>query len=320
MLVMRKSQMETFEHLAVKRFEQGLHDHLRNFFPRHVAVLGQAWLSRMVRYSVQRAESRCLETERGIYLYVALMFMLGSRFDEDPQFPWALRETETAAPVSPPSQAVSAAVAKAGETVSGQEDAMPQETAGARIERIYGQAMVFLDQAVGPDNALLQQSLNLFRQLQAFDSLPDTPSIGHRLLLSLQMLAPEKYRLLGEKPLRQTIRHGYENAKRHGLGNERDIMHYLALVFLLGSGFDNDPLYPWAATVLKEAEPAQKGAALREAALKYLVKYPPGCTRRAEQSAVALAKAAKPYRRIIEASPAPLPSPVTPVLPNKVDG
>lgn len=42
-----------------------------------------------MRYGLQRAESRNLQTERDAYLYLALMFMLGSLFDEDPQLPWA---------------------------------------------------------------------------------------------------------------------------------------------------------------------------------------------------------------------------------------
>ena len=82
---------------------------------------------------------------------------------------------------------------------------------------------------------------------------------------------------------------------------EYGIMNYVALTFVLGSGFDRDPLYPWAAaSELGQTDPAQRGAMLREAALAYLAKCLPGCPRRAEQSAVALARPAEPYRRIVE--------------------
>ncbi len=101
MLVIRKSQMEVFETIAARRFEEGLLDHFRAFFPQHAAVLGEAQLQRVLRYGLQRAESRGLGTERGIYLYIALMFMLGSRFDEDPQLPWAAREVKEEKPASP---------------------------------------------------------------------------------------------------------------------------------------------------------------------------------------------------------------------------
>ena len=105
MLIIRKSQMAAFEKIAVRRFEDGLLDHLRTFFPEHAATLGEKQLGRVMRYGLQRAESRNLQTERGVYLYLALMFMLGSLFDEDPQLPWAAAPE----PVTPPA-------ATAGET------------------------------------------------------------------------------------------------------------------------------------------------------------------------------------------------------------
>lgn len=309
MLVIRKSQMEVFETIAARRFEEGLLDHFRAFFPQHAAVLGEAQLQRVLRYGLQRAESRGLGTERGIYLYIALMFMLGSRFDEDPQLPWAAREVKEEKPASPkppvPAEAGMAETAPtetAGEAAAGTEGEAPKETADARIERVYGQAMAFLDQTVGPDNEFLRQSLNVLRQSQTFEGLPTAPSFGHRLLLLLQMLAPEKYRTLGEELSRDLVRHGYENAKRHGIATERGIMSFVALAFVLGSGFDRDPLYPWAAALSapEQTDPAKKGAALLETALAHLAKCLPGCPRRAEQSAVILARSTESYRRIVE--------------------
>ena len=305
MLVMRKSQMEAFEKIAARRFDDSLLDHFQAFFPQHAATLGETQLGRIARYGLQRAESRGLKTERAIYLYIALMFLLGSRFDEDPQLPWALRHVEVEkASVAKPEVATEAALAETtAEAVSGKADDAPKETADERIERVYGQAMVFLDQTVGPDNEFLRQSLIVLGQSQIFEGLPTAPSFGHRLLLLLQMLAPEKYQVLGEEILRNLVRHGYENAKRHGMTAEHGIMNYVALAFILGSGFDRDPLYPWAAATLNEpgqVDPTQKGALLREAALAHLAKCPPGCPRRAEQSAVALGRPAEPYRRIVE--------------------
>lgn len=308
MLVMRKSQMEAFESVAARRFEEGLLDHLRTFFPQHAATLGETQLGRIARYGLQRAESRGLKTERAIYLYIALMFLLGSRFDEDPQLPWAARAVEENKPApSKPEVTAESGVAEAtpAETAAEkeQEAETPRETADARIERVYGQAMAFLDQVVGPDNEFLRQTLDVLRQPQIFEGLPSAPSFGHRLLLLLQMLAPEKYEALGEEALRNLVRHGYEAAKRYGITTERGIMNYVALAFVLGSGLDHDPLYPWAAATLSDpglADPAKKGAALREAALAHLAKCVPACPRRAEQSAAILARPAHPYKRIVE--------------------
>lgn len=310
MIVVRKSQMEAFESVATRRFEAGLADHFRAFFPQHAATQGDAQLQKVLRYGLQRAESRGLKTERGIYVYLALMFLLGSGFDQDPQLPWAAREVEREPPapakpeVAPSAAAVAAEPAKpaAGAAAEG-ADETPKETADARIERVYGQAMAYLDRTVGPGNEFMRQSLSVLRQPQVFEGLPAAPSFGHRLLLLLQMLAPEKYRALGEDSLRNLVRHGYENAKRHGIATEHGIMNFVALALLLGSGFDRDPLYPWAAAALSDpgkVDPGAKGALLREAALVHLAKCPPGCPRRAEQSAAVLARSAEPYRRIVE--------------------
>lgn len=293
MLIIRKAQMEAFEKIAVGRFEDGLLEHLHTFFPAHAGTLGEKQLGRVIRYGLQRAASRNLQTERGVYLYLALMFMLGSLFDENPQLPWAAApEPVTPLPVNP------------GET--SEPTPPPTEVPASpdvQIERVYGEAMVFLDQTAGPDNSLLHQTLDRLRQPQVFDGLPAAPSFGHRLLVLLQMLSPEKYQALGDEPLRALVRSGYEAAKRHGFTTEPGMMNYISLAYVLGSGFDRDPIYPWAAATLSDpalAHPAQRSAALRDTALASLAKCPPGCRQRAEQSAAVLKRAAKPWRRIVE--------------------
>lgn len=300
MLVIRKVQMEAFEKIAVRRFEDGLLDHLRTFFPAHAATLGDPQLGRVIRYGLQRAESRKVQTERGVYQYLALMFMLGSLFDEDPQLPWAAaQEPVTPAAANAAESAESTPIPEGAEGAEGEAPESPD----AHLERVYGQAMTFLDQTAGPDNGFLHQTLNLLCQPQVFDGLPAAPSFGHRLLLLLQALAPAKYQVLGEAPVRALVRSGYEAAKRHGFTTEPSMMNYIALAYVLGSGFDRDPVYPWAAATLSDpalVNPAQRSAALREIALAHLAKCPLGCPQRAEQSAAVLEKADQPWLRIVE--------------------
>lgn len=316
MLVMRASQMQAFEKIAVQRFEEGLLEHVRTFFPEHAAALGETALRRVLRYGLQRAESRGLRGERGVYLYLALMFLLGSGFEDDPQLR-ALPVLQTApVPAEPQAQAAAetgTSTASASlSTSSGPAPAVAVaesglETPDQRIEIIYGQASALLDRIAGPEQTPLPLMLNVWRQPQVYEGLSG-PSIGHRLLLLLQMLAPEKYRALGEEALRGLVRLGYENARRQGLSTEPGLMHYVALMFMLGSSFDRDPLYPWAAAVLGDPtlqDAAQKGAALREAALAFLGRCLPVQPRRAAQSAAALTRSDQPYRQIIAAASSP---------------
>ncbi len=327
MLVMRASQMQAFEKIAVQRFEEGLLDHVHTFFPEHAAALGETALRRVLRYGLQRAESRGLRGERGVYLYLALMFLLGSGFEDDPQLR-VLPVLQTApVPAEPQVQAAaetgnstaSASLSTSSlSTSSGPAPAVAEsglETPDQRIEIIYGQASALLDRIAGPEQMPLPPMLNVWRQPQVYEGLSG-PSIGHRLLLLLQMLAPEKYRALGEEALRGLVRLGYENARRQGLSTEPGLMHYVALMFMLGSGFDRDPLYPWAAAVLGDPalqDAAQKGAALREAALAFLGRCLPAQPRRAAQSAAALVRSDQSYRRIIEAASSPARLPQAPL-------
>lgn len=275
MLMIREEQMAAFEQAAVRNFARQVYDYLEPFFPDHYQVLGAEPMREVIRLGMERAEPYQLISERDVYRYVSLMFLLGSYFDEDPQWPWIAELLKDEAP----------------------------ETTLMRMAPVYDQAMSLLDAMVGPDHEYLRQTLGVLRQPQIFDSLPEAPSFGHRLLLLLQALAPQKYQALGEDPLRHLVRHSYGAAKQHGLTTERGAMIYLALAFILGAGFDRDPLYPWAAVVLADpalADPAKKSEALYATAQAQLAKCPPGCPRRADWSKALQKRSTQSYRRIIE--------------------
>lgn len=306
MLVMRDAQLKTFEQVAVERFQGALRVHIQTFFPRHAEVLGQAHLERVIHYALEKAERRNLKTERAVFLYTGLLLMLGSEFEKDPQLPWAVRRPEPVPADAPESRQATASAAAVSEGAAGETDKerlIERKSPDSAIERLYGQAMMFLDQAVGSENQFLQRTVGALCQARIFEEVPSAPSFGHRLLLLLQMLGPERYRAVGEGPLRELVRQGYESAKRYGIVSEQEIMRYIALAFILGSGFAHDPLYPWAGAVLSgsgKINPSQRGVALWQAALDYLSRCLPACPHRAAQSAAALARPDEPYQRIIE--------------------
>ena len=77
----------------------------------------------------------------------------------------------------------------------------------------------------------------------------------------------------GETGLRSAIRLGRERARGYGLGGAASVCSFLTVMFLLGSGFDDDPLLPWASSILRGAarEPEDiTGTRLREGTLAYL--------------------------------------------------
>jgi hypothetical protein len=74
-----------------------------------------------------------------------------------------------------------------------------------------------------------------------------------------------------ERAAAGVIRSGMTAARSRGLTTERGVTLYLALAFLLGIGFADDPQYPFAREVLNDpavTEPRKKTELLYERALE----------------------------------------------------
>ena len=252
MLVIRETQMAAFEQAAIHNFENRMIEHLEKFFPKHCQLLGTEQVRKVIRLGLKQGERYDFVSERNVHLYVGLMFMLGSHFDQDPQLPWA-------------------ANILADENIT---------NPNTRADRLYDRAMAFLNQAVGKDNQYLERALLNARKLPVSTlsrSGDDRQiSFGDYMLKLLYALFPEKYEAVGDPNTRQLIRQGYQTARGYYLTGEQGIAVYVSLMFMLGSGFDSDPQYPWAATVLNDAsltDPAKKGDLLHQEAKAHLEKW-----------------------------------------------
>lgn len=65
---------------------------------------------------------------------------------------------------------------------------------------------------------------------------------------------PNECEQLGEAGLEEFVRYGIKRARAHGFESEYDILRYLNLSVVLGSDFDEDESYPWAAEILSSDE------------------------------------------------------------------
>lgn len=70
----------------------------------------------------------------------------------------------------------------------------------------------------------------------------------------LREFSPQHCKVAGEPAVRQVIRMGMQSAEKYGLTNRGPVRFYIELMFMFGSRFDTDPLYPWAGMVLKDPE------------------------------------------------------------------
>ncbi|KYF80871.1 hypothetical protein BE20_00840 [Sorangium cellulosum] len=64
--------------------------HLQQMFPAYVDVLGDDGTRALVKLGVTRAAAYGIVSERGVCIYVDVMFAFGRDFDSDPRCAWAI--------------------------------------------------------------------------------------------------------------------------------------------------------------------------------------------------------------------------------------
>lgn len=87
MLIIRKEQMKAFENDALRRFEDEMVVHSKEFTPRLCKVIGDEQLRVALRQTMERADTYGFTNRGPIRLYIELMFLYGNDFDTDPQYP-----------------------------------------------------------------------------------------------------------------------------------------------------------------------------------------------------------------------------------------
>jgi hypothetical protein len=243
MLHIRKEQYEELGKISLKRFEDSMVEHIKEFFPENYDALGEAVVRNVIKYGVDRVEAHGFETEPDANMYIDLMFLLGSNFDTDPQLPWVATILE---------------------------DESMDDT--GRIERLYDQAIEYLDQIEGPEDEYLVKALDEVGEI-SFEDLPLAPSdnIKNTIVSSLRKIWPEKCQVVGRDALRNLIRYGEESAHRYRITGQRGLVMYAVLMFILGSGFDTDPQFPWAAGVLKDESIINEASRIDQLYIKAMV-------------------------------------------------
>ncbi|MFY0576308.1 hypothetical protein ACN28S_19850 [Cystobacter fuscus] len=99
------------------------------------------------------------------------------------------------------------------------------------------------------------------------------PDFTDRMMQPLNRVFPNKCHYLGGSTVRQVVQHGIDRAAEQGLRTERGTSVFILIQFVLGSGFVDDPLVPWAPHLfaeLRTMNPSQRADKLYEDALSQL--------------------------------------------------
>lgn len=246
MLVLRPSQMEDLQQVPLLELEDHAFAHLQGCFPARCRKTGERVVREAIRYGIARARRHGFTTYRSVCTYLTLMLWLGSAFDEDPLYPWA----------------------------AGILQGVKTRDEIVRIDMLQGAALRWLDRAEGAENEHLDAAVRRLLD-QDLDALlpPPAGELHEWMLQQLGRLHPEKCRAAGDAPLRRLVRRGAAAGRRHGLTSARGQGVYIGMTFLLGAGFDADPLLPWARRVLDPAQAADQdayGKTLHRAGVAYL--------------------------------------------------
>ncbi len=232
MLVIRADQMKVFEQAALQGFENDMAAHLGKFSPPLCQAIGDEQLHKTIRFGIGRAESHGFTFRGPVRFYLELMFLLGSHFDTDPQYPWAAEILQD-------------------------QDSLPQME---RADLLYGKTVEYRQKVAGPKDAYtikaLKNILALARQSEQRIQI-DSDSALRQQLLSIY---PQKAAFIGDEGLAALSREARDKALSHQFSQSRGTALLFILMFTLGHGCCDDFLYPWISRTLRNEKIPQPDA------------------------------------------------------------
>jgi hypothetical protein len=248
-MIIREEQIKAFKQVRLDVFKEKMLVHLQEYFPEDCGILGEKQTKRVIDYGIAKAEEHGFPSSGDTCRYISLMFLLGSHCDKDPQIPWA------------------------GELLTDKNIVSPR----TRMNLLYEKTLEYLGRIAGPNGEYYKRVLLKVRS-RSFEAF--TQKGGGDITLSmgpfLKDLYPQKYQELGEERVAAVTGLAQQQAGMYGLVTREGFLVYAGLMFLLGSHFDLDMLYPWAAAVLNDqvvTDPELKGRKLFNQTISMVEQY-----------------------------------------------
>jgi len=224
MFVIQHKQLTAFKGAAFKKFENEMVRHIKSFFPSHFTMIGEDEVRATIEYGYQKAKEYGFSTQRNVCLYLNTMILLGSNFNIDPQYPWAK------------------------EILFGNE---PEPE--MRIDKLADKTLELVHSITGEQHIHLNRALLHLHHNgnDFFDAIMNKSHYGYWYYL--EKLYPKKYEVIGAGNINAMVKMGKVKAFQYNFQTEPGMLLYVVLMFVLGSGFDRDPQYPWAERILADA-------------------------------------------------------------------
>jgi hypothetical protein len=243
-MIIRQQQMERLGEGMLRSFENEMVAHLAAFSPPLFRAVKDEQMRHAIRLGMARAAERGITYRGPIRLYLELMLLFGSRFDTDPQYPWA------------------------GEIL---KDPAPQMD---RAGRLYEKTREYRKQVTGAQDAYTLAALRKISALARQELPISLVNFVPDMLQQFGIVYPEKAAYVGENGLKLLIESGLHAAQGFGLSSTpRALTLTVVLMFAFGHGCFEDPLYPWigeTATNVVFEDPDARAKRLERRSLTWL--------------------------------------------------
>jgi hypothetical protein len=237
--------MKVFEEAAWRQFEDEMVVHCKKspIRARLCKTIGDDQLRVAIRHGIKRATDYGFTYRGPVRLYIELMFLFGSGFDTDPQYPAIARFLNTDA------------------------DQMQ------RAEQIHQWVLDYQEQVYGPE------AVNVRKALEALSDLAQKPvtfsadDFVPAMLQEMHHAFPRKAAYIGAGGLTALIHEGRSEARKYRFPTVRGEGLIVTLKFGFGHGCTDDPLYPWISRTLNDEkiiDPAARAERLEKKAVTWL--------------------------------------------------
>ena len=144
--------------------------------------------------------------------------------------------------------------------------------------------MAYLDEVSGVNNEYIDQAQRtLLNQPPVVVSEHTSREFEQEVLDRLRIIWPQKYSYLKQATALELIRYGVETMRRYEISTPAGALIGIVAMYMLGSGFDHDPLFSWAGRILndKGLSPPERTERLYQEGIDYLkswcaLSYPMG--------------------------------------------
>lgn len=225
MLFIRRQPTETFEETLLERFVAEMTEHAVTAYPVMCRQIGTPQVADAVRRAVDRAKTYGFNNQGPIRLFIEMVFVFGSEFHDDPQYSWAM-------------QILSACT---------------QETQAVCAERLYEHFIDYHDQVAHEGRFADPAQWNGLCDPAHWPRDPRDERFVVCVLDAMERLYPDKYHYQGRGDLVGLIGEARHRAADLGFSATSDYALVALLMFALGHGCLDDPLYPGISAIVRDA-------------------------------------------------------------------